>query len=744
MQNRPFRVTVLVLLSWFGLAGIARADELYHLVQSAFLSEHFDRVVELTGPLLKAPNPLPSVGDLTKPARLWLWYILSLDRLQRSTDALEQIDRMKEALGALPRESAAQQALLDSLWPELLFWEGEISRTSLNLVRAKLAYQRVITDYEHSSWRLRAQLGLGLVLFQHQDYDQAQAQFQRVAFGATAGALAGESRLLEGLCQLRTKRFIDAAVLFKRLVEQSADSASRSRAWFYLGEAHTGLRRFEEAVGAYEQAIASEPNSRWATLGQFGRGWSEFQLHRCPESLEAMRKYLESTPSIAADVTQNNGESPVEALFAQGRCLAELGDERMALARFEELRRLDPEHALAVEAAFSMAEIYERQQQHARASELLQEIRQEAFDPGQVSQANVRLGNVALAQGDVAAALSYFQAGRAATDPAVQQAAFNGIADSQVRLGQRKEAAGSYEEAIRLSPTAQGGLYGMYGLGRLKLQAGELDEAIELFRRLVATADAPASGAEDRRRLIAEGELALSFAYLSKGQKELARVQLERLTGEQPGTVQAARAGYYRALLAVDEGDLKTARRLCEEVLVQASASTEAFEARLLLADVVTGEASVTDAIELAGRNADHLSGQQRGRLGKKLGDLARQAGAHAEALRWYESAWENLPDQRGEIVYLVASCFEAGGDAALALSRYRAIREPPWSIRGRLSAAKLLEREGRLAEAIAMYTEVARERVPEAKVAQERLGVLSRPPEPRGSARPPWLRDRR
>ena len=126
--------------------------------------------------------------------------------------------------------------------------------------------------------------------------------------------------------------------------------------------------------------------------------------------------------------------------------------------------------------------------------------------------------------------------------------------------------------------------------------------------------------------------------------------------------------------------------------------------------------------LEQSIRSLHDLPGRHRGRLAKKLGDLARQADGYARAIRWYEHAWEMLPAQRGELDYRLASCYEEGGDPALAIRRYRAITQPPWAIRGQLAAAKLMEREERWQDAMAIYEAMSRQPVPEAKVAQERL----------------------
>ena len=59
-------------------------------------------------------------------------------------------------------------------------------------------------------------------------------------------------------------------------------------------------------------------------------------------------------------------------------------------------------------------------------------------------------------------------------------------------------------------------------------------------------------------------------------------------------------------------------------------------------------------------------------------------------------------------------------------MHRYGQILDVPWRVKGQLARAKLLEHEQRWGEAMAVYEQVARQAVPEAKVAAERLGILA------------------
>ncbi|MBI3087549.1 MAG: tetratricopeptide repeat protein [Candidatus Omnitrophica bacterium] len=277
---------MLLVVAWvIGTGTTAEAqggfptEEQYLTIQQAFLQEAFRQVVALVQQFA-GPDSRRGGGDPTEllqgssgvpnSSRVWLWYVLSLERLQRSPEALRELDRLKAALANLAPERAAP-ATLQALWPEVFFWDGEISRKALKMVRARMAYQRLLAEYPQSAWKAQAALGLGLVLFHQQAYDAAAAQFHDVAQGTPASAVTQDALLLEGMCDVQLKRFEDAADCFRRLAESAVDQPTRhAQALFYLGEALTGLGRFEEAARTYQQAVEADPRSRWADLATFG------------------------------------------------------------------------------------------------------------------------------------------------------------------------------------------------------------------------------------------------------------------------------------------------------------------------------------------------------------------------------------------------------------------------------------------------------------------------------------------
>ncbi len=710
-------------------------EERYSTVQAAFLQEDFGRVITLV-------ESFP-VGEDTRQVvplqiRMGLWYALSLDRSQRAGEALRELDRLKTHLVTHP-DLADHHRLV----AETLFWEGEIGRRAHELVRARHAYQQLLTRFPRAIWRAQAQLGLGLVLFQQQAYEAAGEQVREVARGSIESPVVREAMFLEGLAHLKRGQAEDAQQLFRELLTQPLNAELRQHVTLSLAEALAALAHLEEAIVTYQRVIAEGSDSSWARVARFGIGWIYFQQHRCSESLEAFKDYVNSLPpairqradrpwrgrteSVETVSSMSGGsveETLVQLWAAQGRCLMELGDAEAAIAHFETLERLVPDHPRAIEAALSHSELLERQQRLDEARAVIAPWTGPSVPLSHRHHAQARLGSLELLAGEADSAQARFLSVTDAQEAELRQAAFNGLGDAALFLGHDEDAHEWYDRAVALDPTSVAGQYAAYQQGRLLLKAARRQEGIEHFRALIARTE---RWPNPLIRLNAR--LAMALAHIMDDHPDRAREELHRAVQEAPESRQAARVNYYLALVALREGDHDQAKQLCQQVVRQAPESDEAFDAQLLLIDFIASEESLGAALERLQtfvETFEQLPVRRRGIIAQKIGHFARPIGAYATAIRWYETAWRLVPSQQGELDYRIASCYEEGGDWILASNRYRAIRQPPWTIRGHLAAAKLLERAAQWQEAARLYQSIVQQAVPEAKIAQERLAALS------------------
>lgn len=672
-------------------AGALEVTEAYAALQHAFLREEFQAVATL------AQTFLVEHPDAPEALRVRIWQVLSLDRLERSPEALEALDVLR-----------ARLTPDDPLWAEVLYWEGDICRRTFRMMPSKLAFQRLLERYPDSTWAPMAQLGLGVIYTHQQAFELARQRFHQLALQKAGSPLALDALLYEGFCNLRLKRFQETVNIVQPLLEQLEDPRTVSQAAFYLGEGFTGLERFGEAINAYRRAIKATEASTWSQLALFGVGWAGFRAGRCDESIEAFERYL----------SLQIPDHRTEALFAQASCLSQVGRQREALSLFGRVFDRDPDHPLAVESGLIIVDAYRQQERFTPAKQLLHALLRRRLDARARAHVQLRLGAIALDQGNAAQAQTVYQLAAAADEPTVRQAALSGLGDIQIFLGNLDEAQRLYEEAVKRSEDTPLAMRATYQLGRIHLQRKAFDKAAAIFRQLV---EQPTAG------LVEDARLALALTSLNQGETNAARAQLEAIRGQRPSSAAAARAAYYLALLMLEEGNEETAERLCRETIARAPRAEEAADARLLLADLLARRTSVRDAMDWLKDSSQsaNVPWRHRARIAKRVGDFAREEGAYVQAIRWYDEAMRLLPSLRGEATYRTASCFEDGGDHELAMLWYQAVPQPPWNIRGQLALAKLLERHDRLREATAIYELLAREPIPEADVVRERLAAL-------------------
>jgi tetratricopeptide (TPR) repeat protein len=690
LQHLSKRLLVALAIAAMSDSAAALQTPGYTEVQHAFLQEDFTAVTQLADAFL-AQNP-----EAPESARVWLWLALSYDRLSEAHEALRELDQLKRRLPSK-----------DPFWPEVLFWEGDISRRAFQMPRAKAAYSRLLKQHAGSSWAAQAELGMGLIELHHQAFEAAIPHFRAVSARGGETPAVQDARLFEGICQLQLKRYGKAIDALEQLLAGVQDPNVISQAAFYLGESYSGLEQFENAAAAYARAIQStRKGSQWWRPSQFGLGWAHYRGSRCEESVEAFNAYLDGTAS----------EHVTEALYARGSCLVKLGREAEAVDSFREIALRDPDHALALDSAFAVVDAYRRDGQFADAKKLLHDYLKHKTDPTSRAQIQLRLGAIALEQGNVLQARTVFTLATEDPDKSIRQSAYSGLGDVQLYFGNFVEAGKLYQQAADAGQETPAADRALFQRGRVHLQLNELKEAEAIFRRLADKKDSVVG--DDAR-------LALIITYMNRNEDAKACDIIMAIHQERAGTPLAVRVAYYEALLAMAQEDMEGAKRFSHGLLAKAPMTDEAFEARLLLADMQLREKSPKAALTTLRSyfTQERLPVSQRAKVAKRIGDLLRDEHRYQEAIRWYAESMELMAAMTGEATYRIASCYEEAGDFEVAVSWYQKIDQAPWQVRGQLAAAKLLEqRLDRPAQAKEIYEALAKEPIPEAKLIRERL----------------------
>lgn len=166
--------------------------------------------------------------------------------------------------------------------------------------------------------------------------------------------------------ELRSGRIENAVLLYRRALEGQADPALVTTLQTRLGQALTGLKKFEEALTLLETA-ASDPEATDATFtnlaavltlqGEFERARRALEqgLERNAYSVEArlglgylaMKEERWDDAIAAYDRALKLVPGSAEALVNKGMCLTQLGRREESLDCFQRALRFNPDHPVA-------------------------------------------------------------------------------------------------------------------------------------------------------------------------------------------------------------------------------------------------------------------------------------------------------------------------------------------------------------------------------------------------------------
>lgn len=263
------------------------------------------------------------------------------------------------------------------------------------------------------------------------------------------------------------------------------------QAFFEQARALRGSGRLEEAVAAYDSALALQPGS---LVTQFNRANALQALGRHAEAVEAYDLLLSAAPddpgaynnravSLAAMGRQAEALASCDAALAlrpdsadalnnRGNALAALGRRDEALASIDRSLALRPGEA-AVWSSRGRVLLHSNRREEALAS-FREAVRLRPHDASTLCDEGVALQ----ALGRHAEALAVFAAAEAADPKSV--AAITNHANALVAFARHQEALARYAQALELSPDDPDVLWNM-GLARLAL--GDYDAGWPLYEQ---------------------------------------------------------------------------------------------------------------------------------------------------------------------------------------------------------------------------------------------------------------------
>jgi TolA-binding protein len=145
--------------------------------------------------------------------------------------------------------------------PEGLYEAAQIAGRLGRPKDQEAAWRRVRKEFPEDAMAQRAALDLATVAFKRKDWKDA-ATLARAAAPSQDEIIRAEALLLAGESELKLKRYADAVKAFEGVTAVSGvDAGVRYRALAGLGLAHEELQQWKPALNAYEAVAGKSPDS---------------------------------------------------------------------------------------------------------------------------------------------------------------------------------------------------------------------------------------------------------------------------------------------------------------------------------------------------------------------------------------------------------------------------------------------------------------------------------------------------
>ncbi len=400
---------------------------------------------------------------------------------------------------------------------------GKARLAQEDLAPALEAFRRALSFPKPPGRPQEAKFWEAETLFRLKRYAEAAAAYDAVVRADAASPLAPDAMYGRAWSELEAKRLEPAIKHFRELIEAWPDSPLVPQATFALARTLVDLKRYDEAVPQLATVTTKYPAHRQAADAQYLLGWTRLGTGKTAEGIADLRAFLAAHPThelaeVArrkiTEAVQKLGDktelaieyralmgqkNPTpESLYAAGMIAGELGQPREQEAAWKRLRQEFPDHALAQRAALEMAEAAYRREQYADAVTLAAAAaKSDELQPA----AYLLMGEAQLKLKQNAEALAAFR--KVVALPGIERAlrfrALAGSAVAQEEQQQWSEAVRLYEEVATDSADPalkQWAREAVLALGKARLAQGDLELALDAFRRAKKLVPAPGRSQE--------------------------------------------------------------------------------------------------------------------------------------------------------------------------------------------------------------------------------------------------------
>ncbi|SFL28843.1 Tetratricopeptide repeat-containing protein [Halogranum rubrum] len=170
-----------------------------------------------------------------------------------------------------------------------------------------------------------------------------------------------------GLSYMQINRFEEATEAFARAAQFAEDdSLDEQEAWVNKGAAHAQLEEYDEAIGAYQEALRIDDDSEHAASAHTNLAYALWEWGHTEDALEHAERAVEADPRFP------------QAWFNRGFFLAERGLHEEAVNAYDNALRLGMRNVNILEEKARALEELGREEEAEEIVQQAEEMREEA------------------------------------------------------------------------------------------------------------------------------------------------------------------------------------------------------------------------------------------------------------------------------------------------------------------------------------------------------------------------------
>ncbi|MGA2067152.1 MAG: tetratricopeptide repeat protein [Thermoguttaceae bacterium] len=487
-----------------------------------------------------------------------------------------------------------------------------------------------------------------------------------------------------------------AAEKWLAFIGQYPGDSRLDRAHYYLGICQLHVKKYPEAIAAFQTVLGKYPSFSDAAAAQYNLGMARYQAACQSKNRDDFQAAAEALAAAASKYPQ--GKHAAAALYYQGEALLAAGQAAAAGAAYKKLIADFPAAPLAADAYYALGLIQQDAGQDADAAATFQKFLGTPQWAGHelAGEVRLRLALVLWQQKKYAEAEPHFAALAAVADFPHADLALLRQGQCRLQLGQAAEAAPLLEGWLKKFPNSPYKTEAQLAAGKCWFSIGKLSEAQQAFE--------PLAKARGRESAEAAYWLARTLLRLGKPQEALTAVEAAISAGHPPSGSAAAETATYLELARGDAlAELPNRRK-------EAAAAYEKF----------------------VGQHADHPLAAQALYMAASTA-LAEKDYA---AARKHAEAFAGDPRLAGQPLLPAALCIAAegnlapGGDAGKAEQFYRQVAQrfakSNYSALALYKLGEMSARQKKYDEAVRCYQECLAESPQGEYAAQARSGLAA------------------